>query len=144
MYIEHLLRVGFCCSSQMNLKLKRVFSPLSKKLQYRYVCVCVCVHAHMLSWVQLFATPWTIAPVNCCPLGSSVHGILQAIKMEWVAMPRSRGFSQPRDRTRVSCISCICRQILYHRNIWEAHLATSGKTTHTHTYIHTHTLQLLK
>ena len=31
--------------------------------------------------------------------GSSVHGILQAI-MEWVAMPCSRGFSQPRDRTQ--------------------------------------------
>ena len=38
------------------------------------------------------------------PLGSSVHGILQARTLEWVAMPSSKGPSQPRDRT---CISCI-------------------------------------
>ena len=34
--------------------------------------------------------------------GSSVHGILQARTLEWVAMPSSRGSSQPRDRTQVS------------------------------------------
>ena len=33
------------------------------------------------------------------PPGSSVHGILQARTLEWVAMPSSRGSSQPRDRT---------------------------------------------
>ena len=37
--------------------------------------------------------------------GSSVHGILQARILEWVAIPFSRGSSQPRDRTRVSCIT---------------------------------------
>ena len=46
------------------------------------------------------ATPWT-----------SVHGILQARILEWVAMPFSRESSQPRDRTRVSCIG---GWILYH------------------------------
>ena len=35
---------------------------------------------------------------------SSVHGILQARVLEWVAMSFSRGSSQPRDRTRVSCL----------------------------------------
>ena len=35
------------------------------------------------------------------PPGSSVHGILQARFLEWVAMSFSRGFSQPRDRIRV-------------------------------------------
>ena len=34
-------------------------------------------------------------PVNCSPPGSSVHGILQARVLEWVAMPSSRGSSQP-------------------------------------------------
>ena len=43
--------------------------------------------------------------------GFSVHGILQARILEWVAIPLSRGSSQPRDQTRVSC---ICRQSLYH------------------------------
>ena len=39
------------------------------------------------------------------PPGSSVHGILQARILEWVAMPFSRGSSQSRDRTQVSCIA---------------------------------------
>ena len=43
-------------------------------------------------------------PMDCCPPGSSVYGILQARILEWVAIPFSRGSSQPRDRTWVSCI----------------------------------------
>ena len=46
--------------------------------------------------------------------GSSVHGILQARILEWVAMPFSRGSSPPRDLTCVSYITCIGRQVLYH------------------------------
>ena len=38
-------------------------------------------------------------PLDCSPPGSSVHGILQARILEWVAMPSSRGSSQPRDGT---------------------------------------------
>ena len=45
------------------------------------------------------------------PASSSVYGILQARILEWVAIPFSRGSSQPRDQTWVSCIG---RQILYH------------------------------
>ena len=44
-------------------------------------------------------------PVDYSLLGSSVHGILQARILEWVAIPFSRGSSQPRDRTQVSCIA---------------------------------------
>ena len=44
-------------------------------------------------------------PMDCSPPGSSVHGILQAKMLEWVAMPFSRGSSQPRDWTWVSCIA---------------------------------------
>ena len=39
------------------------------------------------------------------PPGSSVHGILQARILEWVAVPFSRGSSHPRDQTQVSCIA---------------------------------------
>ena len=46
-------------------------------------------------------------PVDCCPPGSSVHGILQARILEWVSMPSSVGSSPPRDRTCVSCTFCI-------------------------------------
>ena len=43
-------------------------------------------------------------PMDCSPLGSSVHGILQARIMEWVAKPFSRASSQPRDWIWVSCM----------------------------------------
>ena len=41
-------------------------------------------------------------PMDCIPPGSSGHGILQTRRLEWVAIPFSRGSSQPRDRTWVS------------------------------------------
>ena len=44
-------------------------------------------------------------PVDCTLVGSSVHGILQARVLEWIAIPFSIGTSQPRDRTLVSCIT---------------------------------------
>ena len=45
--------------------------------------------------------------MDCSPPGSSIHGILQARILEWVAMPFSRESSQHRDRTCGSCGSCI-------------------------------------
>jgi len=35
----------------------------------------------------------------------TVHGILQAGILEWIAFLFSRGFSQPRDQTQISCIA---------------------------------------
>ena len=43
-------------------------------------------------------------PMDCSPPGSSLHGILQARVLEWVAISFSRGSSWPRDRTWVSRI----------------------------------------
>ena len=55
----------------------------------------------MLSHVQLL-----FDSIHYTPPGSPVHGILQArIILEWVAFPFSRGSSQPRDQTWVSCIA---------------------------------------
>ena len=54
------------------------------------VCVCVCVYTCMLSHfscVRLFVTLWSLTLCDCSPPGSSVHGILQARILEWVAMP---------------------------------------------------------
>ena len=45
-------------------------------------------------------------PLDCNLPGFSVHGVLPARILEWVAMPFSRGSSWPRDRTHVSCVSC--------------------------------------
>ena len=39
------------------------------------------------------------------PMDYTVHGILQARKLEWVAFPFSKGASQPRDQTQVSRIA---------------------------------------
>ena len=60
------------------------------------MCVCVCVC--MCVWVLV--TQWCLSlchPGKCSPPGSSVHGILQARILEWVAILFSRGFSQPKD-----------------------------------------------
>ena len=47
--------------------------------------------------------------MDCSLIGSSLHGILQARTLEWVAMPSSRGSSWPRDWTCISWVSCISR-----------------------------------
>ena len=49
--------------------------------------------------------PTLCNPMNCPLPGCSVHGILQARMLEWVAIPLSRGSSQPRNRIWVSCIA---------------------------------------
>ena len=77
--------------------------------------VCVCI-LNSFSCVWLFVTLWTLSS----PPGSSVHGIFQARILEWVAMASSRGSSWPRDRTLISYVSCVGRQILYHQR----HLTT--------------------
>ena len=58
-------------------------------------------------------------PTDYSPPGSSVHRILQARILGQVAMPPSRGSSQPRDQTHVSCVPCIGREIPYHWTPWE-------------------------
>ena len=65
--------------------------------------------------------PTLCVPMDCSPPGSSVHGIFQARILEWVAISSSRGSSQVRDQTCISCVSCVGRQILYHCASWEAH-----------------------
>ena len=65
----------------------------------------------LLSRDQLFCDS-----MNSSPPGSSVHGISQEREMEWVAISFSKGSSQPRGQTHISCIG---RQVLYHRAISE-------------------------
>ena len=71
-----------------------------------YVQICAC------SVTKLCLT--LCDPMNCGMPGSSVYGISQARVLEWVAISFSRGSSQSRDLTCVSCVSCVGRQILYH------------------------------
>ena len=51
---------------------------------------------------QSFLTFWD--PMDCSLPCSSIHGIFQARVLEWVAISFARGFSWPRDQTRVSHI----------------------------------------
>ena len=62
---------------------------------YYILCVCVCVCVCVL--VLVAQSCLTV----CNPVGSSVHGILQARILEWVAISFSRGSSRLRDRTWV-------------------------------------------
>ena len=81
-------------------------------LTYMYVCArCLCHHLD-------YSLP-----------GFSFHGIFRARIVEWIAMPRSRGSSQSRNPTHVSCLSCIAGGFFIH---W----ATQTSPTHT-----THTLK---
>ena len=65
--------------------------------KYKYDCYFQIRYMCLWGWkwnshVQLFATPWT-----------TVHGILQARILEWVAFPFSSGSSWPTNRTWISC-----------------------------------------
>ena len=61
---------------------------------------------------SLQSCPILCHPMDCSPPDSSVHGILQARILEWIAVPFSRGSSPPRGGTCVSYVSCIGRQVL--------------------------------
>ena len=52
--------------------------------------------------------PTLCDPMDCSLPGSSVHGIFQARVLEWADISFSRGSSQPRNRTRVSCVADRC------------------------------------
>ena len=64
--------------------------------------------------------PTLCDPMDCCLPGSSVYGILQAKILAWVAIPFSRGSSQPRDQTCISYISCIGRRFFTTSATWKA------------------------
>ena len=69
-------------------------------IQYQIIVVYLkltFVVVQTLSCVQLFRNP-----MDCSPPSSSVHGILQARIREWVAMPSSRGSSQPWGSTAIN------------------------------------------
>ena len=80
-----------------------------------YMCVCGGGGVQLLQ-----SCPTLCDPMDCSPPGSSIHGIFQARILEWMAISSSRGSSQPRNQTHISCVSCIGRQILYHCITWEA------------------------
>ena len=77
------LHLTFLCSIFMGFSLPCLLSEVSEVAQ---------------------SCPTLCEPMDCSLPGSSVHGIFQAVVLDWVAIPFSRGSSQPRDRTQVSHI----------------------------------------
>ena len=95
-----------CISTITNFHLEIQFSVriLSCLVKQIFNC-CILV-------IKLCAT--ICDPMDYRPPGSSVHGVLLARILEWVAIYYSRGSSQPRDQTHVSQVSCVGRWVLYH------------------------------
>ena len=95
------------------------------------------IHSHMCLVPQ--SCPTFCDPRVCSPPGPSVHGILQARIVEWVAISFSRGSFLARDATCVSRVSCIGRWVLYLLS-HQGSPILSLSHTHTHTHTHTHAL----
>ena len=100
------------CSS--DYKEERVFLflfhfGLLHGIEYSSLC---CTHGELVYFIHSTGSDLVTQlcltlcdPVDCSPPASSVHGILQAWIVEWVAMPSFRRSSQPRDWTFMSCIA---------------------------------------
>ena len=97
-FIDHFLGTFIPLTSldscQLWVKIYRAWSPILPCTKSLQSCLTVC------------------NPMDCALPGSSVYGIPQARILEWVAMPSSRGPSQPRDQNCISCGSCIVGRFL--------------------------------
>ena len=74
----------------------------------------------LLCEVKSLSCVWLCNPMDCNLPASSLHGILQARVLEWVAISFSRGSSRPRDQIRVSLIPGR------HFNLWATREAWNG------------------
>ena len=79
-----------------------------------YVRYPACMHAKS---IQLCLT--LNDPMDCSPPGSSVHGILQARILEWVAMPFSRGSSPPGMKSHLFCSPALAGRFFTTRATWK-------------------------
>ena len=122
--IAALLRKGEWTQSECPL-----FSPWMNELS------CMCAQS-------LQSCPTLCNPMDHSPPGSSVHEILKARILEWIAMPFSRGSSQPRDRTR-TCLYCRwiiyplshlgSRELSHIHPLWENHICAKSSKAPLHT-----------
>ena len=101
-YFGHLM--GIANSLEKSLMLGRIEGRRSRG--YQRMRWLDSITDAMSAKVKVKSLSLTLCdPMGCSPPGSSVHGILQARILEWVAISFSRGSSRPRDRTQVSHIA---------------------------------------
>ena len=117
----------------------QTIQKLSKECRYKWIAIWI-----LLGWSEVKVTQ--SCPTLCDPTDYTVHGILQVRILEWVAFPFSKGSSQTRDRTQISCIaggfftnratirssdSCRKRSKVFNDNIirqCESHICCQNKT----------------
>ena len=90
---------SWLCTSLMERWHQLTYTPFHR------LCICA-------KLLQSCLTLWD--PMGHSSPGSSVHGILEARTLEWVAMPSSRGSSWLTGWTLSSYVSCTGRQAVYH------------------------------
>ena len=83
--------------------------------------------------MSLQSCPTLCDPMDYSPPGSSVHGVLQARILEWVARLSSRESCWPRDQTCVSYVLCIGSWVLTTSTTWEVCIHIQ---THTRVYMY--------
>ena len=98
----------------------KTFSLWWELSRFTLVIAFLCSLQRVCSVTQWYTT--VCDAMHWSPPGSSVHGLLQAVILEWVAISSSSGSSQPRGGTHVSCVFCNGRQILCHWVTWGAHI----------------------
>ena len=104
-------------------RMEQIYTYLRSKNRYIYICNEVdlaqkefhnflpwglrgqLVTRNKIRWWWWFSRVVVSDSIDCSPPGSSVHGILQARIVEWVAIPFSRESYWPRDWTQVFCIA---------------------------------------
>ena len=88
---------------------------LKKEFAYIYIHIHTCIgRYHVLCCAKLLQSCLILCdPMDCSSPGFSVHEILQARIPEWVAISSSRASSWSRNRTHISCASCIGKRVLY-------------------------------
>ena len=77
------------------------------------------IKGDLLCAKSLYLCPTLCNHMDCSPPGSSVHGILQARRLDWVAMTSSRESSPPQHQTCVSYISCMAGKFFTTSATWE-------------------------
>ena len=96
-----------------------------------YYTVTISSLFHLVLVTQLY--PTLCDPMDCSPPGSSVHGILQARILAWVAIQFLRGSSWPRSQTRVSRIAGRFFTVYHNRFIssnWRSNYSFQARGNH--------------